>query len=184
MPDRVSACGGCIIHFVSIFFLLFFSYLSSTSYPTGTALLRASWSHPATHLTPSPGHLTPSRGRCSCRRSTNSGRRQVVDPDLDGLPSVRSSSAGLTADLWRRPPDELTDLDEERPQGCEESEAVKDDHRDRGAGRGRLLVPGSRVVFGAGRLTILMGLICSNFGSRCRGTSLCHKPKSRPASRH
>ena len=123
-------------------------------------------------------------GRSSCRKSTNSERRRVVDHDLDGAPSARSSSVGLTADLWRPPPDELTHLDEERPQGCEESEAVKDDHRDRGAGRGRLLVPGSRVVFGAGRLTILMGLICSNFGSRCRGTSLCHKPKSRPASRH
>ena len=127
----------------------------------------------------------PISGRSSCRRSTNSGRRQVVDPDLDGAPSARSSSVGLTADLWRPPPDELTHLDEERPRGCEESEAVSDDDdRDRGAGGGRLLVPGSRVVFGAGRLTILMGLICSNFGSRCRGTSLCHKPKSRPASRH
>ena len=37
MPDRVSACGRCIIHFVSIFFLLLFSYLSSTSYLTGIA---------------------------------------------------------------------------------------------------------------------------------------------------
>ena len=59
---------------------------------------------------------------------------------------------GLTADLWRPPPDELTHLDEERAaKGCEESEAVSDDDdRDRGAGGGRLLVPGNQVVFGGG----------------------------------
>ena len=85
-------------------------------------------------------------GQSSCRKRTNSGRRRVVDPDLDGAPSARSSSVGLTADLWRPPPDELTHLDEERPRGNEESEAVSDDDdRDRGAGGGRLLVPGSQV---------------------------------------
>ena len=90
-------------------------------------------------------------GRSSCRKSTNSERRRIVDHDLDGAPSARSSSVGLTADLWRPPPDELTHLDEERPRGCEESEAVSDDDdRDRGAGGGKLLVPGSQVVFGGG----------------------------------